>query len=59
MGLASGLMNTLREETSSLVEHLRQSVVVIHSTAGHGSGLIWDSEGLIVTNDHVRVRGTP
>jgi serine protease Do len=53
MGLALDILATLGEETTRLVEHLRQSVVVVHSASGQGSGLIWDSEGLIVTNHHV------
>src|SRR5260370_437997 len=43
----------LAREAAALVEELRQSVVLVQSRHGHGSGLIWDSAGLIVTNHHV------
>jgi serine protease Do len=46
----------LAAEASRLVEALRRSVVVIRSGQGHGSGLIWGSEGVIVTNHHVVAR---
>lgn len=47
----------LHNETSSLVEWLRRSVVIIHSGRGHGSGVVWDDSGLIITNDHVASTG--
>ena len=41
-----------------ITEKLRRSTVVIHSgSRGGGSGVIWTSEGCIVTNAHV-ARGT-
>src|SRR5437763_13466041 len=43
----------LAAEASLLVEALRRSVVLVQDGRGHGSGLIWESEGLIVTNHHV------
>src|SRR5260370_20318713 len=43
----------LAREAAALVEKLRRSVVLVQSRHGHGSGLIWDSAGLIVTNHHV------
>jgi serine protease Do len=43
----------LAAEASLLVEALRRRVVLVQDARGHGSGLIWESEGLIVTNDHV------
>jgi serine protease Do len=46
----------LATETLVLVERLRQSVVLVHSAYGHGSGVIWCHSGtgsLIVTNHHV------
>jgi len=46
----------LERETSALVAELRRSVVLVSSKHGHGSGVIWSAEGLIVTNDHVAAR---
>lgn len=37
-----------------IAEHLRRSTVLIHGGGrGGGSGVIWTSEGLLVTNSHV------
>ena len=47
----------LHNETNWLVQWLRRSVVIIHSGQGHGSGVVWDDSGLIVTNDHVASTG--
>src|SRR5438552_18418822 len=53
---AANLLAPLAAEASLLVEALRRSVVVIRSGQGHGSGLIWDSAGVIVTNHHAMAR---
>lgn len=52
-GLAADVIGSLGGETSALVADLRRSVVLVHGARGHGSGVIWDSVGLIVTNHHV------
>ncbi len=43
-------------QTTELIETLRRSVVLVRGRDGHGAGVIWEAQGLIVTNDHV-VRG--
>jgi serine protease Do len=47
------LFGPVAAEAAALVERLRRSVVLVESGHGHGSGVIWDSTGLIVTNHHV------
>jgi serine protease Do len=47
------MMKNIQTEVARLVERLQPSVVWIESGRGHGSGLVWDGAGLIVTNDHV------
>ena len=51
-GLAAGAFAPLEAQTAALVEGLRRSVVLITSDQGHGSGVIWARDGLIVTNHH-------
>ncbi len=51
--LNAGAFQFLSQETSALVDWLRRSVVVIEGRQGHGSGVIWRADGLIVTNHHV------
>src|SRR5690349_199110 len=46
-------MTPLMTETATWVESLQQSVVLVHDGGGHGSGVVWESDGLIVTNNHV------
>jgi serine protease Do len=44
----------IAQDTAALVARLRPSVVVVRNGhQGAGSGIIWDSEGLVVTNHHV------
>ena len=54
MGLLTvGAFQHLSTETSALVDWLRRSVVVVHGRDGHGSGIAWSDDGLIITNHHV------
>ena len=43
----------LNEELAAVAASLSRSTVQVHHTSGGGSGVIWDSNGLIVTNAHV------
>lgn len=51
--LTTNLFAPLEEEAVDLVQDVRKSVVLVHSVSGHGSGVVWDTDGLIVTNHHV------
>ncbi|MBV9848728.1 MAG: trypsin-like peptidase domain-containing protein [Armatimonadetes bacterium] len=55
--IITGLVDPLGEETARLVEEMQRSVVVVYARDGHGAGVVWDRNGLIVTNDHVAPRG--
>jgi len=44
------------QEAADVAEKLLDGVVQIRGGAGSGSGVIWDSAGLIVTNSHVMHR---
>jgi serine protease Do len=55
-GLTANLSVSLVAEASALVEALRQSVVRVSAAYGHGAGVVWQTEGLIVTNHHVVAR---
>jgi S1-C subfamily serine protease len=50
---ASGRFALLAAETVALAAALRLSLVRVTDGRGHGSGVIWDDEGLIVTSHHV------
>ena len=43
----------LSDESAALVNWLRRSVVTIQSRRGFGSGVVWNADGLVITNDHV------
>src|SRR5687767_11093218 len=41
------------DEIPELVDRVQPSVVSVTTDAGEGSGVIWSSDGIIVTNHHV------
>lgn len=47
------VIRPVAEALAAVVEHLRQITVRIEGRSGHGSGVIWRSDGWIVTNAHV------
>jgi serine protease Do len=57
VGVAVSSLLKIESETAAIVERLRRSVVQIDTGGGTGSGIIWGSDGLIVTNDHVARSG--
>lgn len=53
-GLATTLHERLSAELAELARRVQRSVVLVRAGSnGSGSGVIWRSNGLIVTNDHV------
>ena len=56
--LAALAAGPLGDELSLLADELRKITVQVHAgRSGHGSGVIWWSDGLIVTNAHVATGG--
>lgn len=46
-------MSTPNDELAAVAANLSRSTVQVHQRFGGGSGVIWDSSGLIITNAHV------
>jgi serine protease Do len=53
-GDAPARAGRLSEELALLAEHVARSVVAVRNARyGAGSGVVWDRQGLVVTNSHV------
>lgn len=50
---------SVESELARVAEQLRRVTVQVRSEGGHGSGVIWRSDGLIVTNAHVAGEAAP
>ncbi|HEX9016171.1 MAG TPA: trypsin-like peptidase domain-containing protein [Chloroflexota bacterium] len=50
----TGVFSELSSEAARVSERVRKGVVVVRGEeGGHGSGVVWREDGVIVTNDHV------
>lgn len=59
-GRMAGLTATVTDALASVAQRVQRSLAWVQSgPRGSGSGLIWRSNGIIVTNYHVVVRGHP
>jgi S1-C subfamily serine protease len=56
--ITGGQFSLLEKEAERLVANVRNSVVLIESGQGSGSGIVWNREGVILTNAHVIHRGS-
>ena len=50
---SSRVTTDVSTDTANVAEALLNSVVLIRVGRGSGSGVVWDADGLIVTNNHV------
>jgi serine protease Do len=56
----SGLASALAEQSGSLIGRVKDGLVAIQSSRfGAGAGVVWDVQGIILTNNHVLRRSTP
>lgn len=50
----TGVFSALSAEAARVSERVRKGVVVVRGEeGGHGSGIVWQEDGVILTNDHV------
>ncbi len=50
---APSLLAQLDDELQAVYQRVRASVVLLYRHGGNGAGVIWRSDGIIVTNNHV------
>jgi serine protease Do len=57
-GISPGTFSALSEEAAEIADRVRGGVVTVRSgRGGHGSGVVWSEDGMIVTNNHVVASG--
>ncbi|MBN1683719.1 serine protease [Candidatus Bathyarchaeota archaeon] len=49
----SSLLKLLSDGTAEIVSRVSKSVVTINAGTGRGSGIVWNSEGMVITCNHV------
>jgi len=53
VGVRAGGSSSLSKDLAETVADIQRSVVLVRSRHGTGSGVVWNSDGTIVTNHHV------